>query len=164
MWFLVPVLGFLVVCGTIAAVRLFSIQRDLRCSTRPPRICRHGGRGWELGEARANLTEANGLLVSVNNQLYQSASLEVLGWLPVIDENVSSLQRSIGMALSLAGGGERLLQVAAPLEAEDGTLEVPLRAGAIPACGGRGPDRPRNRGGPAGTGEHQPRASSCPGR
>ena len=127
-------LGFLAlvaVAAGAAALRLASIAGDLREARG---ILDEVGTAVEdgrLADARTGLTEANSLLVSANNQLYESP-LDAIGWLPVARENLSSLRQSVGTALSLSTGGIRLLEVARPLENEDGSLEVPLRGGAIP--------------------------------
>jgi hypothetical protein len=131
-WVLGPVVAVLVVCVGFALLNLLRVERDLRSAER---LLQQAGEAVEegrLGDARGALAQATGFLVEANERLHQSASLDAVGWLPVITDNLASVERSVGLALAMSAGGERLLRAAAPLEAADGTLEVPLRSGEIP--------------------------------
>ncbi len=73
---------------------------------------------------------AERLLVAADDRLRSSPELAVAGNLPVIDQNLTALRDTVGVALELTTGGERILAVAEPLQDPGGRLEVPLRGGA----------------------------------
>ena len=131
LWAGAGLVALLAIAGVAAAVRLASVAGDLREARA---ILDDVGTAVEegrLADAREGLGVANARLVSANNRLYESP-LDAIGWLPIAGENLASLRSSVGTALSLATGGIRLLDAARPLEGPEGSLEVPLRDGAIP--------------------------------
>jgi hypothetical protein len=122
----------LLVGGAILALRLARIERDLRDArvhiTDAGDLLENG----KISDARDELSEASRLLIRANGDLYRGADIAVLSPLPVISQNIAALRESVSLALRFADGGRRTLAAAAPLEAADGDLEVPLAAGAIP--------------------------------
>lgn len=120
--------AFAVMCAS----RLSGIQRDLETARAGLREAAAQLEDGELADARTSLRTALALLVSTNERLYSSPELQVAAGLPVARQNLESLRESNGLALRLAGGAVRILDVAASLEDEDGSLEIPLRDGALP--------------------------------
>jgi len=132
LWLVGSAVAFVVVVGALAAYRLVGVERDLRQARD---LLERAGDALEEGrmqDARDGLGAAQNLLVRANGDLYQSTALDVVGWLPVARDNITALRESVGLALRLVIGGDRILDEAAPLEAADGELEVPLRDGGIP--------------------------------
>ncbi len=85
-----------------------------------------------VGDARASLTRAQQLLTSANSDLYGRLELDLIGVVPGVSHNLRALRDSVGLALTMVDGGGRILEQAAALEREDGTIEVPFESGAIP--------------------------------
>ncbi|MDQ3294663.1 MAG: DUF4012 domain-containing protein, partial [Actinomycetota bacterium] len=86
----------------------------------------------QLGQARAELAEAQALLTRSNSGLYQNVALDLVGAFPVARENLRALRETVGLALRLTDGANRILAVTRSLEATDGSLEVPLLGGMVP--------------------------------
>jgi len=122
----------LVIVGALAAIRLASIASDLRHARSLIQTAGVDIEQGQLGPARGALTEAEQILVKTNNDLYGQPELELVGWLPVVRENLDSLQNSVTVALQMVDGGNRLLQITQPLENAQGHLDVSLHQGAIP--------------------------------
>jgi hypothetical protein len=121
-----------VVVGGLAAYRFASVAGDLR-SARD--LIDDAGVSIEegrLADARAELDEAQRLLTAANGDLYTNPEVDLVSWMPVVHQNVEALREAVGVSLRLVDGGGRILDAAAPLEADDGDLEVPLSDGAIP--------------------------------
>ena len=121
-----------VALGALAGLRLLRIANDLKhartlIETAGPKI-----ENGDIAGARADLQDAQKLLVSSNSSLYNHPEIDAIAWLPVIHENVDALRDTVSLALELVSGGNRILTVAQPLEDTNGRLEVPLKSGAIP--------------------------------
>lgn len=132
LWVVGPLVAVVVACVGFALFNLLQVERDLRSAEA---LLQRAGEDVEQGrlaDARNGLARATTSLIEANERMHRSASLDAVGWLPVVSDNLESVQRSVGLALAMSAGGDRLLRAAAPLEAADGTLEVPLRSGAIP--------------------------------
>ena len=127
-------IGFalLVVLGAIVGVRLLAVVRDLREART---LLEEAGGNLEQGQlsdAGERLNRAQQLLTRANGRLYNSPEIELIGWVPFIQQNFESVRDSVGVALRLVDGGTRLLRLVAPLEGADGRLQVPLQNGTIP--------------------------------
>lgn len=131
-WVAGGVLGVLVVLGLLAAVRLSTVARDLNRAADLMEAGSADVEAGQLGQARAELGEAQRLLTRANSGLYQHVALDVVGVFPGASQNLRSLRRTVGLALRMTSGANRILAVTANLEGEDGQLEVPLRAGTVP--------------------------------
>ncbi len=132
LWVVGPIVAILAVCVAFALFDLLRVERDLRSAEAALQQAGEDIEAGRLGDARDGLGRATATLVDANGLLHRSAPLDAVGWLPVVSDNLASVRRSVGLALVMSAGGDRLLRAAAPLEAADGTLEVPLRSGAIP--------------------------------
>jgi hypothetical protein len=125
------VVGVTLLAG-IATLRLLSVADDL---DEARRLVTSAGDALELGDlavAEAELATASDILVSANNRLHSSVTLELVGGLPVVSRNLSVVEDSVGLAMQIALGSRELLAASDALEAADGRLELPLSAGAIP--------------------------------
>jgi hypothetical protein len=85
-----------------------------------------------LSDARAQLATAGDLLTSATNELHGHAELSVVSSMPFLADDLAQLRESVGVASTIVHGGEHILRAAEPLQSADGTLEAPLREGAIP--------------------------------
>jgi hypothetical protein len=122
----------LVAFGALLALRLTRVANDLRDAK--DLIGEAGDllEDGKISDARDALAAATSLLTRANGDLYHGADVAVLGPLPGVAQNLGALRDSVSLALRISDGGRRTLAAAAPLEAPDGDLEVPLSAGAIP--------------------------------
>jgi hypothetical protein len=131
-WIAGLMLGALIVVGVVVGFRLVRIANDLRqARTLIDSASSHIEQG-QLGPARTELSRAQRLLTATNGKLYGQPELELVGWVPVVHENLESLRTSVGLALRMVSGGNTLLEVTKPLENKQGKLEVSLHHGAIP--------------------------------
>src|SRR2546429_8021277 len=93
--------GLLLFIGVVGALRMRSVEGDLR---RADTLIRSAGDAIEqgrVGDAEGALSQAKIALISANNQLYGRPELEVLGWLPVFHDNLDSLRGSVALALRM---------------------------------------------------------------
>lgn len=133
-WGLAVVLGGLALLGGLAALALQRAATDLRGARDDLRTVDALVADGRLGDAEARLDAAFAKADRANRTLHGSLALDLVGALPVVRQNVDSLQRSVGDGLRLVDGGRRVLQVAAPLQDGEGRMEVPLRSGEIPVA------------------------------
>lgn len=132
LWFTAGAMAAILLVGVYSGVTLLSIASDLR---RAQTMIESAGveiQDGRLAEAREHLASAERLLIGANDQLYGRPQFDLIGWLPVVDKNLSSLRSSVGLALQMVQGGNELLQLTRPLENAEGRLEVSLQQGAIP--------------------------------
>lgn len=131
-WVALGLVVLLLGLAGVAAWRVAGVARDL--ATARDLLLRAGDQleQGQLGGARADLTEAEGLLLSANNRLATSPELDIVGIFPVAEQNLRSLRQSVSTAYQLVAGGSELLRAAAPLEGPDGNLQVPLVDGTVP--------------------------------
>src|SRR4051794_5457888 len=132
LWLVAVVGGVLLLAGVASGVRLLAITRDLRTSRDLINQASADIVQGRLANARSELVRAQRLLVGANSRLYNSPDLEVIGWVPVVHQNLASMRTSVGVALRLVSGGNDLLTLTQPLENAQGKLEIPLRNGTIP--------------------------------
>src|SRR5205823_2182161 len=85
-----------------------------------------------IAQARQQLSSAITDISAANLTLHNDRALTLVGYLPVANQNVTSLRRSVGLLLAMADGGRQLLDTVAPLEDPSGKVNVPLRNGAVP--------------------------------
>ena len=86
----------------------------------------------QVAEARADLLGATQALSKATASLHGHPELSVARALPVLGPNLDALREAVRLAALLSSGGADVLGAAVPLERADGSLEVPLRSGAIP--------------------------------
>lgn len=132
LWVVGVVVGIVVLLGAFGALRLTSVAGDLEDAADLLDRASANIEAGELAVARAELTDAQALLVRANSRLYNHPSIDLLGALPVAKPNLEALREVVGLALRMADGGGRLLAVTEPYESPEGTLEIPLRGGAVP--------------------------------
>ena len=84
-----------------------------------------------LANARTALDQAYALVSAANGDLYGTAELELSASLPLAGANLRSVRDGVALATRLVDGGRRILQAAAPLEGQDGQLEVSLEDGTL---------------------------------
>ncbi len=126
------VIGLVLACGALAAFRLIVVGRELRESRDLILRAASDVQSGHLAAARSELARAQALLTSANGRLYGEPEFDLLSWAPVVHQNLESLRGSVGVALELVSGGNRLLALTRPLENANGDLGVPLRKGTIP--------------------------------
>jgi hypothetical protein len=132
LWVVGTVIGLGALLGLFAGLRLATVARDLN---RAADLIEAGSANIEagqLGQARVEFDEAQVLLTRANSGLYQNLALDVVGAFPGGRQNLRSLRSTVGLALRLTSGANRILAATRTLESETGTLEVPLRAGTVP--------------------------------
>ena len=125
-------LGLVALVGGVAAWRLVDAARDLRRGDRAIDAASTALVDGRIAAAQSSLADAERAVLDANSTLQSSASLRVLGLLPVVRQNLDSLTESVGLAATVIHGGQRILSTADQLEGPDGTLQVSLTAGSIP--------------------------------
>jgi hypothetical protein len=128
---LIAFAGFVLV-GAAAGFRLLKAARDLRSAQSLVESASDALDAGQVAKARSDLVEATTRLSRASGQLHGHPELGVVRAVPVLGGNLESIRDSVAAATELTDGGARLLAAAAPLERSDGSLEVPLRSGAIP--------------------------------
>lgn len=131
-WAVAAAAAVLVVLGAAAALRLVAVADDLQEARDLLTAAGDQVEAGDLAGAQDGIVRAERLLVAADERLRNSPELDVVGNLPVIDQNLSALRDTVGVALELTAGGERILGVAEPLQDPGGRLEVPLRGGGLP--------------------------------
>jgi hypothetical protein len=124
--------ALVLVLGLAAGFRLFQAGRHLRSAEQ---LLEDAGDLVEQGriaEARSALDRATSRLGGASRALDNKPELDLLKPLPVVGDNLEELREAVALASQLSAGGSRILAAAAPLQAADGSLEVPLRDGALP--------------------------------
>lgn len=122
----------MVLVGAAAGFRLLKAARDLRAAQSLVESASDALDDGRVAVAREDLEEATRRLSRASGQLHGRAELDVVRAVPLLGGNVRSLRDSVAAATELTSGGAQLLAAASPLQRPDGTLEVPLRGGAIP--------------------------------
>ncbi len=126
------VIGVAVLVGIVVAIRLVRIEHRLSHAKDQLDAASAYIEQGRLGEAENALRSARADLVDANAQLYGRVELDLVGWLPVVRQNLDSLRNSVALALTMATGGDRILTAAQTLQTKDGKLEVSLHAGSLP--------------------------------
>ena len=132
LWTVAAFLGVFLLVSLLAARMLFSISHDLR---RAQTLIQTAGveiQDGHLADARTNLASAEQLLINSNDRLYAQVQFDLISWVPGVDENLSSLQDSVALALEMVHGGREMLELTQPLEDSQGRLEVSMDHGKIP--------------------------------
>ncbi len=125
-------LGVVAAVALVAVLRLTRVADDLRDAQALLDAAAVAIEDGRLAEAQDGLREAQQILTVANDQLYTSLELELGGNLPVLKQNLAAVKDGVSVASTLVNGGILILRDAAPLQSEDGTLEVPLSDGALP--------------------------------
>src|SRR3954451_4350153 len=132
MWAVAAFVAALVLIGAFAAFTMLSIAHDLKRAQSMIESASaeiHDGR---LTEARGNLDGAERILISANGRLYGQTQFDLLGWVPGVNQNLTSLRRSVALALTMVHGGGDLLKLTLHIENQEVKLEVSMSHGAIP--------------------------------
>ena len=132
LWVVGSFVGLLAVLGAFAGLRLMSVSDDLNDAADLLTAASDHVELGRLAEARQELGEAQVLLTRANSGLYQNVALDVIGAFPVANQNLKALRDTVGLALSMTEGANRILAVTRSLEGAQGTLEVPLVDGTVP--------------------------------
>jgi hypothetical protein len=132
LWVIGTVVGVTALLALFGGLRLMSVSDDLNHAADLLYSASDHVELGELAQARQEFQQAQDLLSRANSGLYQNVALDLLGGLPVANENLTALRDTVGLALLMTEGANRILAVTEPLEGADGTLEVPLVQGKIP--------------------------------
>jgi Protein of unknown function (DUF4012) len=121
----------LVLASAVAAYRMFRVSRDLTAGRNAliqvePRL-----RATDLAGARQLMTTAQYRVVRARSRL-RGPDLSLINLVPIAHQNLAAVRRSVDLSLKMVDAGSNLLHIAAPLANASGTVEVPLRSGAIP--------------------------------
>lgn len=129
--FVVAILGVVSVPAVLGALNLASAARSLDRAENLISGVSGALKDGRIEDARALLSSARSDVNDANESL-RSTSLALAAVMPVIGQNLTSLQDSVELAAVAVHGGERILDSAASLEGPDGTLEVSLSQGTVP--------------------------------
>lgn len=86
----------------------------------------------QLARARDALDQAYAIVSDANGSLYGSPELDLSAGMPIAGDNLRAVRDGVALATRLVDGGRRILRAAAPLEGQDGRLEVSLEDGTLP--------------------------------
>ncbi len=126
-------LGALVlVAGIAASVRLVQAARHMRAAEQLIDDAGDAIVEGRVAEARDLLTRATSRLGGAAGALHNHLELDVVRAIPFLGDNVRELRTAVALASQLTSGGAQVLEAAQPLQRVDGSLEVPLRRGALP--------------------------------
>jgi hypothetical protein len=128
----VVVIGIPAVVGALGLVNLVRAASHLSTARQAIQAAQTDVQAGRLNEAGRRLAVAEKELTSGTLIVHKSASLNLLGILPVAHQNLEAIKRSVSLALVMTNGGRRLVELARPLEGPNGRIEVPLNSGAIP--------------------------------
>jgi hypothetical protein len=126
------VVVLLVVVSAIAVLHALRLEHRVNGVPTIVQTAEVDAENGQLAAATAQLQQAEADLTSVNSSLYNSPDFSIVHLLPVGRQNIDAIRRSVNLGLQMVGGGEQILQSAAPLESTDGHLEIPLNGGQIP--------------------------------
>lgn len=126
------VAAVVVVVVGVAVFRLTQVARDLRHAEKLIDEAAAALTEGALADAEGSLELAQRHVLRANESLRGSAALDLIGWIPGLQQNLSSLEDSVTVAATVIHGGARILEAAGPLESSEGTLEVSLSDGSIP--------------------------------
>lgn len=121
----------LVLASAVAAYRMFRVSRDLTAGRNAliqvePRL-----RAADLRGAKELMDTAQYRVLRARSRLH-GPDLSLINLVPVAHQNLAAVRRSVDLSLKMVDAGSSLLRIAAPLADASGTIEVPLRSGAIP--------------------------------
>lgn len=114
------------------ALQVTTVARDLEEANALVDSAADALRDGRLADANATLQEAQRLVLSSNGTLRGSVGLGLLRIVPGAGANLASLQESVDLAAVVIHGGLRILDLSAPLQSREGTLEVSLSEGTVP--------------------------------
>ncbi len=116
----------------LGALRVARIASHLRVAQDDIEAASSALEAGELRQSREHLDAALATLTVANGELHNSVELQLVSGLPVVSQNIDSVQDSVRLSMSLVTGGREVILAAAQLEGADGKLEVPLASGALP--------------------------------
>jgi hypothetical protein len=121
----------LVLASLVAAYRMFRVSRDLTAGRNAliqvePRL-----RATDLRGAKQLMDTAQYRVLRAHSRLH-GPDLTLINLVPVAHQNLVAVRRSVDLSLKMVDAGSSMLRIAAPLADASGTIEVPLRSGAIP--------------------------------
>lgn len=121
--------------GVWSTVDLLDAADSLEKAERQIDLADAAIRDGRIGEAEAALERAERILHRANEQLRLSPALVLVRRVPLVGQNLQSLDRSVEVAGVVVNGGRQILATSEALQDDDsGELAVELREGAIPAA------------------------------
>lgn len=123
-----------VVGALVGAVHALRVEHRLQGLNQTVRVVEADIQGRQIGAARAQLTHLQGELGAVNSSLYDSPDFRLLAVLPVARQNLEAVRSSVHLALTVIGGGQRLIDATSPLQTPDGRLNLSFRRGQLPTA------------------------------
>lgn len=116
----------------VVVLRLVGISDDLAAAEGSIQAASTALEDGRIADARTALDVASAQIEVATASLYNSPELGLVGWVPVVSDNLRSLEDSLGLISSLVHGGRRILTVAEPLEGPDGRFEISIDNGRVP--------------------------------
>jgi hypothetical protein len=128
------ILGLLavVLVGGLAGIRILQAARALHSAESSIDDARGALDAGDIAGAETSLRSATQHLTKAAGQLHGHVELDVVRAVPLLGGNLKAVRDSVAVATKLTAGGAEVLAAAKPLEQANGSLEVPLRKGAIP--------------------------------
>lgn len=120
--------------GVSSTVDLLDAAGSLEEAERQIDLADAAIRDGRIGDAEAALGRSERMLHSANEQLRLSPALVLARRVPLLGENLQSLDRSVEIAGVVVHGGRQILATSETLQDDSGDLAVELREGAIPAA------------------------------
>lgn len=131
-WIVLSALAGIVVLLAVAALRLLNVADTLREANAEIQSAVDDLKDGRIAEAVESVSAASVNIENANTDLRTSPELQILGALPGIRQNLEAIEESVEVAAAMAHGGRRILDDAAALQGDDGTLQVSLSAGSVP--------------------------------
>jgi hypothetical protein len=128
----VVVVGIVAAAGVVGLVHGLRLERRLEALPAGLRAAQADAETGHLAAAIQQLDAAESILAAVNSSLYNSLDFKLLDVVPVARQNVAALRRTVTLGLQMVGGGQQILDAAAPLESSTGHLDVSLKGGQLP--------------------------------
>ena len=122
----------LIVAGVIAALQLRRAASDLKQARDILRTVETQVTEGHLAEAQANLSHAQTIIAHANGSVYGGLEYTIIGWIPVVHQNLTAIRSSVGLAYTMVNGGSQILATAKPLQGANGRLDVSLVNGRVP--------------------------------
>lgn len=130
-WATIGAVALFVVITAFAAMRFVTVAHDLQKARSLLATAQSEVQAGNVHGGQVHLDEASILVARANRVLY-GRTIGLVGWVPVVHQNLQALQRSVSVAFTLVNGGERILAAGQSLVGPTGQLQVPVHAGAVP--------------------------------
>ena len=122
----------LVAVAVVAMARLAGVADTLERARSELDVASTAVREGRIADALDSLERAELGILDANETLRTAPELRILSFLPVVTQNLDSLEDSVEAAAVVVHGGERILRTSSPLQTEGGTLQVSLSDGSLP--------------------------------